>query len=426
MGAGDVNVRSDITYERYRTPKPAHPLGAAARRRPARHRRRIRWDGPQRPAAPAPDDRRDGAGDAPTRCPTRRRWGAAGRIPRDSSRTTSADRPVRHGGRRRGDRRCGGRRGCSTGPDSSSTPARTPTTTPGSGPLSHDASLVLTDTNRRQSTRWSTVRETNGYTERAGQKSMRYDPTDQRLVVFPAAGDSSRTVRVSEGQAWRRVHRLRQPGHLHARGPTGVRHRRRPGQPGHRLAHQRLLQRDRAEAAHPLQGSGHQRQAVPAPGAGWCSQPVHHRGQADVRRQGSRDGPARQGLPPQAGRGPQRPEAHVQDARHRDRQHRSGPHASVRRHGRGRVRGGEPEAGRQGLAQRRRRHPVAGRPPRHRRQDVRPERPVDPAHPDAHRRHELRARRRRAEHGTASGTSPRAGSSRSAGRSGSRRGPATR
>ncbi|MBI2709550.1 MAG: DUF3367 domain-containing protein [Actinobacteria bacterium] len=56
------------------------------------------------------------------------------------------------------------------------------------------AVLVVTDTNRRAARRWGTVRETNGATERAGQRPLVPDPSDNRLDVFPAAGDDSRTV----------------------------------------------------------------------------------------------------------------------------------------------------------------------------------------------------------------------------------------
>ncbi len=60
--------------------------------------------------------------------------------------------------------------------------------------LSAGAALLLTDTNRKQARRWSTVRENKGYTERAGEKPAAYDPSDERLPLFPAAGDSAHTV----------------------------------------------------------------------------------------------------------------------------------------------------------------------------------------------------------------------------------------
>ena len=60
--------------------------------------------------------------------------------------------------------------------------------------LDDGAQLVLTDTNRRQARRWGTVRENVGYTERAGEEALDDDPTDNRLEVFPGAGDETQTV----------------------------------------------------------------------------------------------------------------------------------------------------------------------------------------------------------------------------------------
>ena len=62
--------------------------------------------------------------------------------------------------------------------------------------LAEDADLVVTDTNRRRAARWGTLRENNGYTERAGEAPLRYDPTDQRLDVFGTDEDATRSVTV--------------------------------------------------------------------------------------------------------------------------------------------------------------------------------------------------------------------------------------
>ena len=63
-----------------------------------------------------------------------------------------------------------------------------------------DADLMVTDTNRKRAERWGTIREQTGYTERAGEVAP-YDPTDQRLDVFPDAGDDAYTVSVQRGDA---------------------------------------------------------------------------------------------------------------------------------------------------------------------------------------------------------------------------------
>lgn len=66
--------------------------------------------------------------------------------------------------------------------------------------LAADATLVLTDTNRRRAESFfSSVRDTTGATERAGQQPLASDPNDQRLDVFPGATDASRTVAEQHG-----------------------------------------------------------------------------------------------------------------------------------------------------------------------------------------------------------------------------------
>jgi arabinofuranan 3-O-arabinosyltransferase len=59
--------------------------------------------------------------------------------------------------------------------------------------------LLVTDTNRKEAERWSTVFDNNGYTEQAGEKPLIYDPSDARLDVFPTAGDDSSTVMDQQG-----------------------------------------------------------------------------------------------------------------------------------------------------------------------------------------------------------------------------------
>ncbi len=61
------------------------------------------------------------------------------------------------------------------------------------------ADLLVTDTNRKRARRWGTLRETTGYTERAGETPPSYDPGDQRLELFPDAGDDAYTVTEQRG-----------------------------------------------------------------------------------------------------------------------------------------------------------------------------------------------------------------------------------
>lgn len=57
-----------------------------------------------------------------------------------------------------------------------------------------EAELVVTDTNRRQARRWGAVRDNDGYTERVGEEPLVDDATDNRLEVFPDEDDDHRTV----------------------------------------------------------------------------------------------------------------------------------------------------------------------------------------------------------------------------------------
>lgn len=64
-----------------------------------------------------------------------------------------------------------------------------------------DALLVVTDTNRRQARRWGGVRENDGLTERAGEKPLVTDASDNRLEIFPDEDDDDRTVSEQRGGA---------------------------------------------------------------------------------------------------------------------------------------------------------------------------------------------------------------------------------
>ncbi|OWY60137.1 hypothetical protein B7486_70795, partial [cyanobacterium TDX16] len=67
--------------------------------------------------------------------------------------------------------------------------------------LDEDAALVITDSNRKRARRWGTIRENEGATERAGEEPLVDDPTDNRLELFPGAGDDAFTVSEQTGGA---------------------------------------------------------------------------------------------------------------------------------------------------------------------------------------------------------------------------------
>jgi arabinofuranan 3-O-arabinosyltransferase len=66
--------------------------------------------------------------------------------------------------------------------------------------LADGADLLVTDTNRKQARRWGALQQNTGYTERADERPE-YDPTDNRLAVFPDAPPSAYTVSEQRGDA---------------------------------------------------------------------------------------------------------------------------------------------------------------------------------------------------------------------------------
>jgi arabinofuranan 3-O-arabinosyltransferase len=67
--------------------------------------------------------------------------------------------------------------------------------------LDDGADVVITDSNRRRARRWGAIRENEGYTEMAGEEALEYDVGDARLDIFPDATDDSYTVAVQRGGA---------------------------------------------------------------------------------------------------------------------------------------------------------------------------------------------------------------------------------
>lgn len=64
--------------------------------------------------------------------------------------------------------------------------------------LDRNGVLLLTDTNRKRGHRWGTLLQNPGYTERADEERP-FDPTDNRLDLFPGVGDDSSTVSEQRG-----------------------------------------------------------------------------------------------------------------------------------------------------------------------------------------------------------------------------------
>ena len=201
MGVGEINVRSDLQYERYRTPRPrnlwadveATPgLGAPTEFGDAVPNLAI-------PELPLIDEvalgTPPGAADPPpvAAFPVERT--------RDIVRAENADGVMLMAGSGEGivDAAAAGIIAADQPVLYSASFASDPDGMQRA--LDDDAHLVLTDTNRRQARRWGTVRENVGVTERAGEKALVDDPTDNRLEVFPGAGDDTMTTVEQRGVA---------------------------------------------------------------------------------------------------------------------------------------------------------------------------------------------------------------------------------
>lgn len=200
MGVGEIVHRADLQFERYRTPRPRQTADRLDRAIGLGEPRTFGEPVPNEPSPELPlDDEATLAAtpemghpapvtvypvDSPepmvrtvaARSPTILAGDAAGIVALASAGLLPADRPVLYS---------------ATFADSPEV-LRDLIREPG-------ARLVVSDTNRRQARRWGSVRENDGYTERAGEEPVEEDPADNRLEVFPEAGDDARTITEVEG-----------------------------------------------------------------------------------------------------------------------------------------------------------------------------------------------------------------------------------
>jgi len=202
MGVGDISLRSDLTYERYNTPRPRR-LWAQVKEAPG-FDEPIGFGGTERNVA-RPDlpliDEQELLTPADAEDPPK-----VAILPVQDAekivRTSSTNQPLIVAGDGEGIVDLAGA-GLVTGQELlaySGTFAANPEAIVAA--LDDDAVLVLTDTNRRAARRWGTVRDATGVTERPGQKPVRVDPKDQRLELFPDATDDSFSVTDVQGGVW--------------------------------------------------------------------------------------------------------------------------------------------------------------------------------------------------------------------------------
>jgi arabinofuranan 3-O-arabinosyltransferase len=202
LGVGDISVRSDLSYERYNTPRP-RALWDVLRTAPGLEE--ALGFGPGAPNTPRADlpllDETELA--IPPELPDPPEVGVlAVDDPEEIIRTSSTDAPLVVAGDGEGlvdlaslglvdGRELVLYSGSFAGDEDALR-----------GRLGNDATLAVTDTNRREGRRWNTVRDNTGITERAGQEPLADDLTDQRLEVFPDAEDDHATVLESRGGVW--------------------------------------------------------------------------------------------------------------------------------------------------------------------------------------------------------------------------------
>ena len=201
MGVGDVVLRSDLQYERFRTPQPIStwarmdPAASAGPRRPQ--------DASARRSAETPVDpvhRRDQPGRRRRRAaepPAMADFPVTNPVP--IVRAERASEPLLVAGDSEGlvDASAAGHarhhrhralRRLADHPEDAT-------------PVPSNADLLLTDSNRKRAERWGTVRENYGYVETATGKPLEKDPNDARLPVFPDQTTADQTVAVLGGVA---------------------------------------------------------------------------------------------------------------------------------------------------------------------------------------------------------------------------------
>jgi len=198
LGVGDVVVRSDLQYERYRTPRPAdlwaQLVEAPGFGPPITFGEAIpNVAGPERPLVDAHTLSRPAERPDPPPVAV---------LPvletQDIVRVADPLRPIVMGGDAAGIVAAAGEGILEPGRPilfSASVTDGDPTTLTDLGP---GALIVMTDTNREQGRRWGTIRETHGYTERADEDHDPANLADQPLRPLPDR-PGTRTVAVTTG-----------------------------------------------------------------------------------------------------------------------------------------------------------------------------------------------------------------------------------
>ncbi|KLR60055.1 protein of unknown function (DUF3367) [Actinobacteria bacterium IMCC26207] len=202
LGVGDILLRADLQQERFRTPRPRvtfeqlkeapgidpfAQFGSAVANTPTEQLPlddELEFNTPSTAPDPAPvtlfrvQDSRPILRTVQAQGPTLLAGNAAGLVNFAASGGLQVDRPIFYSASFAGD-----------------------TSALQSQISEPNSELIVTDTNRKQARRWGAVRDNDGYTERVGEIPLVKDNTDNRLEVFPDAGDDQRTVVEQRGGA---------------------------------------------------------------------------------------------------------------------------------------------------------------------------------------------------------------------------------
>ena len=202
MNVGAVVLRSDLQYERFRTPRPAPTWQALTGPVPAGLSAPTTFGPtvPEKPIVPLTDEISLAAPATIADPPAVAVFGVPGTAPIVHAESAAEPLLVSGDGQGLVDAAGAGILDARQGPVLY-TGALATNPSALQRAIGQGADLLITDTNRRRGQRWGTIRANNGYTEQAGETPIANDPTDARLPLFPGATDASSTVAELRGVA---------------------------------------------------------------------------------------------------------------------------------------------------------------------------------------------------------------------------------
>ncbi|MGF7235052.1 MAG: alpha-(1-_3)-arabinofuranosyltransferase domain-containing protein, partial [Frankia sp.] len=198
LGVGSVELRSDVQYERYRTPRPQETWNLFTAQRPA-GLTAPRAFGPKisdTPQIPYTDETTLGAPANEPDPPAIALFGVTDPDQIARAETTRAPIVVSGDGEGLVDASASGLLAQAVKQHRTVLYTAALLQRPGQlqQALANGAELVVTDSNRLRAQRWSSLRENYGYVEQVGVKPLTTDLNNNPLPLFPGAGTDSQTV----------------------------------------------------------------------------------------------------------------------------------------------------------------------------------------------------------------------------------------